>query len=257
MYFCIWVFWHATVHVWMSKDNPWKWEWTDLWPPCLGVFPLQRFLLFLLHSWPWHLDSFLGSGYQTQVVKLTCPNIQIFLHSEPSPQFLFVFETIPFCWGCLRTPDLCASTSQILGCQKYTTILRFIYLCVYVCASAHCSCFKVGVLCHFLPYSLRKGLTRPEASLEDSKPHQSSCLLYSAGIIQIMLAMYIFLCIFLGFEFRFSLRHCFNLLPLPPFFPLSEDVSVHVCNCSHQTVNIYLSLLNTIYVPPVHFPVVN
>lgn len=132
VYFCIWVVWHATVHVWMSKNNLWKWEWIDLWPPCLGVFPLQRFLLCLLHSWPWHLDSFLGSGYQTQVVKLTCPNSQIFLFSKPSPQFLFVFDTIRFCWRWLRTPDLQVPLKylDIKSIPPYSDL--FIYVCMYV-----------------------------------------------------------------------------------------------------------------------------
>lgn len=134
VYFCIWVVWHATVHVWMSKNNLWKWEWIDLWPPCLGVFPLQRFLLCLLHSWPWHLDSFLGSGYQTQVVKLTCPNSQIFLFSKPSPQFLFVFETICFCWRWLRTPDLQVSLKylDIKSIPPYSDLFIYVCMCVQV-----------------------------------------------------------------------------------------------------------------------------
>lgn len=144
------------------------------------------------------------------------------LHVQISKYF-YSLSHLPSSCLCLRQYHFVEDALELLICMplplKYLDVRNispfsdlFIYVCM--CVQLHIAHVLRQVCSVLLPYSLRKGLTRPEASLEDNKPHQSSCLLYSAGIIQIMLAMYVFLCIFLGFEFRFSLRHCFNLLPL-------------------------------------------
>lgn len=202
--------------------------------------PLLRPLLFLLHSRPWHLDSYLGSGDQTQVVKLE----YFYLLNHLPSSCLFV-DNVILLRMTYNSWSACLYLSNTWMSEVYHHTQ--IYLCVCACVSAHYSCFKLGVPYHFLSYSLRKSLTRPEASLEDSKPHQSSCLLFNAGMTQAVLAMCMFLCICLGFELRFPLKHCSSLLSPPFFFSLREDVSVCVCNYTHhQTVNIYLSEINLI-----------